>query len=131
MLLCCPYWSNVQPRNRQSFCYSITRHSVKLTVILLMSLYLFRLNSSWISIIYYKCAFSCLITSILMIKQEIVILKYHHHQSYQCPHCWGTGRPYGLHIRRTGHNPPRGSSVGWWVILKYIQKNSGKEFWLA
>jgi hypothetical protein len=32
------------------------------------------------------------------------------------PHCWGTGLPYGLHIRRTGHNPVRRPSVGWWVL---------------
>jgi hypothetical protein len=25
-------------------------------------------------------------------------------------------RPYGLHIRRTGHNPPRGPSAGWWEL---------------
>jgi hypothetical protein len=36
--------------------------------------------------------------------------------AYQCPHYWGTGLPYGLHIRRTGHNPPRGPSTGWWVL---------------
>jgi hypothetical protein len=24
--------------------------------------------------------------------------------------------PYGFHIRRTGHNPPRGPSAGWWVL---------------
>jgi hypothetical protein len=29
------------------------------------------------------------------------------------PHCWGTGLPYGLHIRRTGHNPPHGPHAGW------------------
>jgi hypothetical protein len=28
--------------------------------------------------------------------------------------CWGTGLPYGLHIRT--HNPPRGPSVCWWVL---------------
>jgi hypothetical protein len=32
------------------------------------------------------------------------------------PNCWGTGLPYGLHIRRTGHNPPIGPSAGWWVV---------------
>jgi hypothetical protein len=32
------------------------------------------------------------------------------------PHCWGTGLPYGLHIKRMGHNPPRGPSAGWWVL---------------
>jgi hypothetical protein len=26
-----------------------------------------------------------------------------------------TGLAYGLHIKRTGHNPPRGPSAGWWV----------------
>jgi hypothetical protein len=24
--------------------------------------------------------------------------------------------PYGLHIKRTGHNPPREPSAGWWVL---------------
>jgi hypothetical protein len=28
----------------------------------------------------------------------------------------GTVLPYGLHIRRTGHYPPRGPSAGWWVL---------------
>jgi hypothetical protein len=28
----------------------------------------------------------------------------------------GTGLPYGLHISRKGHNAPRGSSAGWWVL---------------
>jgi hypothetical protein len=32
------------------------------------------------------------------------------HSAYYCPHCWGTGLPYGLPTRRTGHNPPRGTS---------------------
>jgi hypothetical protein len=32
------------------------------------------------------------------------------------PQCWGTGLPHGLYIRRTGHNPPRGPSAGWWVL---------------
>jgi hypothetical protein len=27
------------------------------------------------------------------------------------PHCWGICLPYGLHIRRTGHNPPSEPSV--------------------
>jgi hypothetical protein len=36
--------------------------------------------------------------------------------AYECPHCWGTGHPCGLHIRRTGHNPPRGPSVVWWML---------------
>jgi hypothetical protein len=25
------------------------------------------------------------------------------------------GLPYGIHIRRMDHNPPRGPSAGWWV----------------
>jgi hypothetical protein len=36
--------------------------------------------------------------------------------AYLCPHSWGTGLPYGLNIRRTGQNPPRGPSAGWWVL---------------
>jgi hypothetical protein len=28
----------------------------------------------------------------------------------------GTGLPYGLHTKRTGHNPPRGPCAGWWVL---------------
>jgi hypothetical protein len=28
----------------------------------------------------------------------------------------GTNHPYGLHKRRTGHNPPRGPSADWWVL---------------
>jgi hypothetical protein len=36
--------------------------------------------------------------------------------AYQCSHCWGTGFPYGLYIRRTGHDPPRGPSADWWVL---------------
>jgi hypothetical protein len=36
--------------------------------------------------------------------------------AYLCPHCWATSLPYGLHIRRTGHNLPRGPSSGWWVL---------------
>jgi hypothetical protein len=39
-----------------------------------------------------------------------------HHQPFNVPHCFGTGLPYGLHIRRTGHNPPCGPSAGWWVL---------------
>jgi hypothetical protein len=27
------------------------------------------------------------------------------------PYCWNTGLPCGLHIRRTGQNPPRGPSA--------------------
>jgi hypothetical protein len=36
--------------------------------------------------------------------------------AYQCPHCWGTGLPYGLHIKRTGHNPPRETDASWCVL---------------
>jgi hypothetical protein len=36
--------------------------------------------------------------------------------TYECPHCWSTGYPYELHIRRTGRNPPCGPSAGWWVL---------------
>jgi hypothetical protein len=28
----------------------------------------------------------------------------------------GSGLPYGLHIRRSGHNSPRGPITGWWVL---------------
>jgi hypothetical protein len=30
--------------------------------------------------------------------------------------CWGTGLPYGLHIRKTGANLPDGTSAGWMVL---------------
>jgi hypothetical protein len=40
--------------------------------------------------------------------------------AYECPHYWGTGLPYGLHIKRTDHNPPRGPSAGWWVVTTAI-----------
>jgi hypothetical protein len=33
---------------------------------------------------------------------------HHHHQM--------TPIPYELHIRRTGHKPPRDPSAGWWVL---------------
>jgi hypothetical protein len=36
--------------------------------------------------------------------------------AYYCPHCWGTGLPYGLHIKRTGQSPPHRPSAGWWVL---------------
>jgi hypothetical protein len=29
---------------------------------------------------------------------------------------YGTGLLYGLHIRRTGQNPPRVPSACWWVL---------------
>jgi hypothetical protein len=32
----------------------------------------------------------------------------------------GTVLTYGLHIRRTGYNPPRGPSAGWWVENKWF-----------
>jgi hypothetical protein len=33
--------------------------------------------------------------------------------------------PYRLHISRTGHNPPRGPSADWWVVvLKIVTKSS-------
>jgi hypothetical protein len=32
------------------------------------------------------------------------------------PHCWATGFPYGLYIKRTSHNPTRGPSASWWVL---------------
>jgi hypothetical protein len=38
----------------------------------------------------------------------------HHHPPINVPTAGGV--PHGLHIRRTGHNPPRGPSVGWWVL---------------
>jgi hypothetical protein len=28
----------------------------------------------------------------------------------------GTGLPYGLHIRRMGHNRPRGPIADWWLL---------------
>jgi hypothetical protein len=42
--------------------------------------------------------------------------KPHSSSAYYCPHCWGRGLPCGLQIRRTGHNPPHGPSVDWWVL---------------
>jgi hypothetical protein len=55
--------------------------------------------------------------------------------AYWCPHCWGIDLPYGLHIRTTGHNQPRGSRVDWWVLttanaagtngLTCLQKHGG------
>jgi hypothetical protein len=56
--------------------------------------------------------------------------------------CWGTGLPYGLHVRRTGHNLPRGLSADWWELttanaamtndLTYLPKHEGvrdNKFW--
>jgi hypothetical protein len=39
---------------------------------------------------------------------------HHHHQPINVP------TAYGLHIRNTGHNPPRGPSAGWWVLTTAI-----------
>jgi hypothetical protein len=36
--------------------------------------------------------------------------------SSTCPHCSGTGLPYGLHVRRTDRNAPGGPSVDWWEL---------------
>jgi hypothetical protein len=36
--------------------------------------------------------------------------------AYYCPHCWGTGLPYELPTKRTGHNPPRLTSADWWLL---------------
>jgi hypothetical protein len=46
-------------------------------------------------------------------KSQIILREAPHHQpiSGDIPHCWGTGLPYGLHIRITSHNPPCGPSV--------------------
>jgi hypothetical protein len=40
----------------------------------------------------------------------------------------GTGFPYDLHIRRTGHNPPRGPSAGWLVFLQVKVRNILRNF---
>jgi hypothetical protein len=42
---------------------------------------------------------------------------HHHHQPINAPTGWGTGLPYGLPTRRTSHNPPRGPSASWWVLM--------------
>jgi hypothetical protein len=42
---------------------------------------------------------------------------HHHHSIIVGAYCWGTDLPYGLHIRRTGYNPPRGPIAGWWVYV--------------
>jgi hypothetical protein len=54
--------------------------------------------------------------------------------AYECLHL-GTGLPYGIPTRRTGHNPPRELSAGWWVLstanaagtnsLTCLQKHGG------
>jgi hypothetical protein len=36
--------------------------------------------------------------------------------SYKCPHCCGTGLPYYIHIRRTGHKSLHVPSADWWVL---------------
>jgi hypothetical protein len=33
------------------------------------------------------------------------------------PTCCDMSLPYGLHIRGTNHNSPRGPSAGWWVLM--------------
>jgi hypothetical protein len=43
----------------------------------------------------------------------VSLLVYHINK---CPHCWGIGFSYGLHLRRTGHNPPRAPSVDRWAL---------------
>jgi hypothetical protein len=40
--------------------------------------------------------------------------RHHHHQPINA-HCWGTGLPYGLPTRRTGHNPSREPSADLWM----------------
>jgi hypothetical protein len=55
--------------------------------------------------------------------------------AHKFPH--GTGLLYGLHIKRTGHNPPREPSAGWWVLttanaagtngLTCLQKHGGAQ----
>jgi hypothetical protein len=50
--------------------------------------------------------------------------------AYWCPHCWGTTFPYGLHIRRTGRNPPSGPSAGWWVIYYFLKYGSSSSNYL-
>jgi hypothetical protein len=44
-----------------------------------------------------------------ILPQFIIIISHY-------PNCWGTGLPYGLHLRRTGHNPPSRPSASWWVL---------------
>jgi hypothetical protein len=44
---------------------------------------------------------------------------YHHHNHHQLinvPTAGAQAIPYGLHITRTCHNPPRGPSAGWCVL---------------
>jgi hypothetical protein len=48
--------------------------------------------------------------------KSVLCFNHYHHQPINVGHCWGTGLPYGLHIRWMVHNPPRGPSAGWWVL---------------
>jgi hypothetical protein len=52
----------------------------------------------------------------------------HHHQPINI--CWGTGLLYGLHIRRTGHNPPRGPKTDWWVLTTSTAAGTNGLTWL-
>jgi hypothetical protein len=45
---------------------------------------------------------------------------HHHHQPINAPTA-DTGLPYGLHIRKTGHNPQRRRSADWCVLMNAIQ----------
>jgi hypothetical protein len=65
----------------------------------------------------------------------IILLVIHSGKGRPVPHCWGTSLPFGIHIRRSGYNPPRGPSAGWWVLttahaartngLTYLPKHGG------
>jgi hypothetical protein len=50
--------------------------------------------------------FTCIIISLLMSQ---LLGPVPQQPEGQCP-------PYGLHIKRTGHNPPRRPSASWWVL---------------
>jgi hypothetical protein len=41
-------------------------------------------------------------------------MRHHHHRPINVH--TDTGILYRLHIRRTGHNPPRGPSADWWML---------------
>jgi hypothetical protein len=49
-----------------------------------------------------------LIAKISLLISNILSSKHCHHHHYQ--------PSYGLHIKRTGHNPLRGPSADWWVL---------------
>jgi hypothetical protein len=51
----------------------------------------------------------------LMLKIRKIFLRPVAANAADCK-CLCTGLLYGLHIRRTGHNPPRGSNAGWWML---------------